>query len=74
VPEECVVEAIKVVTGRAICQSKGYCLDGYPFTFEQAKALEASNVVPQSIIQLSADQQKILKRSETTHSDSSRYN
>jgi adenylate/nucleoside-diphosphate kinase len=69
VPEDCVIEAIKVITTRAVCQSKGYCLDGYPLTIEQAKALEANNVVPRSVIHLSADQAKILSRSEASRQE-----
>lgn len=66
-------EAIKLITSRAICQSKGYCLDGYPLTKVQAQALEKLDVIPQNIIELEVDETKTLERCEINYLESLAY-
>lgn len=52
VPEDVVIDAVKSITSRAICQTKGFCLDGYPYTALQAQALEEASILPHNIFQL----------------------
>ncbi|KAJ3156497.1 adenylate kinase [Geranomyces variabilis] len=62
VPDEMVARVIACVTGRALCQEKGWILDGWPFTKDQATHLEALGVQPQLMIELAIPAEEMDRR------------
>ncbi|KAI8854450.1 hypothetical protein BC829DRAFT_439159 [Chytridium lagenaria] len=61
-PDKLVNEALLKVTSRGICQAKGWVLDGYPMTLDQAEYLEKRGFIPHLIIQLDILDSSMIKR------------
>ena len=62
IPEDLIVEAVSIITKRGLCQAKGWVLDGYPYTHEQASELECHGVIPHLIFNLDVDQDEMINR------------
>ncbi|RKO94807.1 hypothetical protein BDK51DRAFT_30962 [Blyttiomyces helicus] len=52
------------LTRRDTCQAKGYVLDGYPYTYDQAIALENVGVRPHVMILLDINEEVMMERCE----------
>ncbi|ORY47443.1 P-loop containing nucleoside triphosphate hydrolase protein [Rhizoclosmatium globosum] len=63
-PDEIVNEAVLLVTSRAVCQVRGWVLDGYPQTIEQAKALEKMGLVPHVVFNLNISEEDMFSRAD----------
>ncbi|TPX69831.1 adenylate kinase [Spizellomyces sp. 'palustris'] len=61
-PDTLVTEAIRTITSCAMCQEKGWILDGYPITNAQALLLESAGVVPHCAFVLDIPIEEGLKR------------
>ncbi|KAJ3163039.1 adenylate kinase [Geranomyces michiganensis] len=73
VPDEMVARAVACVTGRALCQEKGWILDGWPFTKDQAKHLEALDVQPQLMIELTISAEERDRRAASDQAKNAKY-
>ncbi|KAJ3024107.1 adenylate kinase [Thoreauomyces humboldtii] len=62
VPDDLAAEAIHVVTTRALCQEKGWIMDGWPFNQSQALQLEQLGVLPHMVINLQISETEMLRR------------
>ncbi|KAJ3138794.1 adenylate kinase [Physocladia obscura] len=63
-PEDVVVDAVLMVTSRAVCLARGFILDGYPQTMEQAKTLEQHGLIPHTVFELKLTEEEVNLRSE----------
>lgn len=65
VPDEVVVGMVKERLGKPDCE-KGFLLDGFPRTLEQAKALDETfkelNIVPDGVINITVPREKLMAR------------
>jgi adenylate kinase family enzyme len=72
VGDDLVNEAVSLITSRAVCQSRGWILDGYPQTFAQAESMERAGLIPHLIVQLNIQEKDMLERmSQDFKTDSS---
>ncbi|KAI8824321.1 uncharacterized protein EV422DRAFT_519744 [Fimicolochytrium jonesii] len=62
VPDEMVAEAVRIITSRAACQEKGWILEGWPMTIQQAKLLEQLGVVPHLVVNLEITEEEVERR------------
>ncbi|XP_078256014.1 adenylate kinase 9 [Rhinoraja longicauda] len=62
VPDELAVKCLQVVLMDAVCNTRGFVLDGYPVTREQITLLSDRKIIPVRIIELQVDVKEILKR------------
>ncbi|KAI8841516.1 hypothetical protein BJ741DRAFT_529480 [Chytriomyces cf. hyalinus JEL632] len=63
-PEDVILEAVLLVTSRAVCMARGWVLDGYPQTIHQAKQLEAFGVIPHVVFHLNLDEISMYQRTD----------
>ncbi|KAH6571770.1 hypothetical protein BASA50_001642 [Batrachochytrium salamandrivorans] len=59
IPDELVIEAILLITSRTISSGRGWVLDGFPETNEQAIILEQRGLLPQLILELTIDRHEL---------------
>ncbi|KAJ3039521.1 adenylate kinase [Rhizophlyctis rosea] len=64
IPTEHLTEAIRIVTSRAACQSRGWVLDGYPLTQQQTQHLEKAGIHPHIVVHLHIPQEEMERRVE----------
>ncbi|KAL2914320.1 hypothetical protein HK105_206092 [Polyrhizophydium stewartii] len=62
VPDRLVIEAILLVTTRVTNGGRGWVLDGFPLTLEQATALEKTGFIPHTFVELDVGQDEIERR------------
>jgi adenylate/nucleoside-diphosphate kinase len=62
VSEELVADAVAVVCSRAVAQTRGYVLDGYPQSEAQRGLLSTRGVNVRRVIELALDDAKVLSR------------
>lgn len=67
VPDSILTAAIRTVTARVQNMAKGWVLDGYPCTLEQAKLLDEAGVVPHLIGHISISEKLALERTEVDY-------
>ena len=53
-----------LLLGRYDCARRGWVMDGFPETAEQAKALQAIGIMPKHVIVLEAPDSLLLERAE----------
>ncbi|KAJ3245876.1 adenylate kinase [Chytriomyces hyalinus] len=63
-PEDVILEAVLLVTSRAVCMARGWVLDGYPQTIHQAMQLEAFGVIPHVVFHLNLDETSMYQRTD----------
>lgn len=61
-PDELAIEALEVVLLNAKCQTKGYVLDGVPFTKHQAELMTARKIIPTKVIWLDIESTEVVHR------------
>jgi len=64
IPDELWVRLINERVGRYDCARRGWVMDGFPETAEQAKALQAIGIMPKHVIVLEAPDSLLLERAE----------
>jgi adenylate kinase family enzyme len=62
ISDKLVCEAIALVTSRAVCQARGWILDGFLDSYQSIQALEELKVVPNLIIELNEGEEAMLYR------------
>jgi len=62
VPDEIVVGIVTKRLAQEDCQTKGWMLDGFPRTFEQAKALSAAGCTPDIVVQIDVPDEVLITR------------
>ncbi|XP_028858272.1 adenylate kinase 9 isoform X2 [Denticeps clupeoides] len=62
VPDELAVRCLEVVLMDLPCSTRGYVLDGFPVTQQQAKLMAVRSIVPVLIIEMQLDTVEVLKR------------
>ncbi len=61
VPDDVMIDIVKKRLHEGDCE-KGFILDGFPRTLNQAEALEASDIEIDAVLTLEVDDEKIIKR------------
>ena len=62
ISDRLVCEAIALVTSRAVCQARGWILDGFLESFQSVQALEDLKVVPNLIVELNESEEDMISR------------
>jgi adenylate kinase len=62
VPDELVIEILKARINQEDVTEKGFLLDGFPRTGEQAKFLIRENLLPQVVVSLHVTDEEIIER------------
>ncbi|KAI9142319.1 hypothetical protein BKA69DRAFT_1124009 [Paraphysoderma sedebokerense] len=65
VPSNVFVQAVKYIISRGPCKNRGYILDGFPTTKEQAEELESVGIVPQFVACLDVEFEVAVQRKDT---------
>jgi adenylate kinase family enzyme/YHS domain-containing protein len=63
-PDQVVVDATLVMTSRLIANGKGWILDGFPMTTNQAILLDKANFQPHMFFELNASEETLMERSQ----------
>ncbi|KAJ3181392.1 adenylate kinase [Gaertneriomyces sp. JEL0708] len=62
VPDDVVLDAVRVVTAKIEGQRKGWILDGWPSTKSQAEGLQRLGVIPHVVFSLEIDERAVVAR------------
>lgn len=62
VPDTLIIELVKDRLAKPDCKTKGYLLDGFPRTLEQAKAMRDAGIVVDCVIEIDVDDQVVIDR------------
>jgi adenylate kinase len=69
VPDEIIIQMVKNRLKEKDCQEKGWLLDGFPRTKEQAVALQQAGVIPQVMVLLDVPDDVLIERVEGRRTD-----
>eukprot|EP00842_Homolaphlyctis_polyrhiza_P006388 jgi/Hompol1/6750/HPOL_001194-RA len=61
VPDDLLIEAVLLMTMRVMNSGKGWVLDGFPVTFEQAAGLEKAGFLPHVFVNLTLDRDSMMQ-------------
>uniref|UniRef100_A0A673XQZ8 Adenylate kinase 9 n=1 Tax=Salmo trutta TaxID=8032 RepID=A0A673XQZ8_SALTR len=61
-PDELAIQCLEVALMSLVCSTRGYVLDGFPMTREQADLMEARSIIPVLVVELQLDTVEVLKR------------
>ncbi|XP_043962483.1 adenylate kinase 9 isoform X2 [Gambusia affinis] len=62
VPDELAIQCLEVALLSSVCSIRGYVLDGFPMTIQQAELMESQNIVPILVFELQISTIEVLLR------------
>ncbi|KAL2082220.1 hypothetical protein ACEWY4_022038 [Coilia grayii] len=62
VPDALAIQCLEVVLMNLLCSTRGYVLDGFPMTRQQAELMEERAILPMLVVEMELDTVEVLKR------------
>ncbi|KAJ3357640.1 adenylate kinase [Entophlyctis luteolus] len=62
-PDTDIIDAVMIVTSRAVCLARGWILDGFPNTIAQALELENRGLIPHMVFEVKLESNEMIQRS-----------
>nr|XP_046228264.1 adenylate kinase 9 [Scatophagus argus] len=62
VPDELAIQCLKVALMSSVCNTRGYVLDGFPKTLQQAELMESLSIIPMIVVELELNTVEVLNR------------
>nr|XP_055042295.1 adenylate kinase 9 isoform X3 [Misgurnus anguillicaudatus] len=62
VPDQLAIQCLEVALMSPVCSTRGFVLDGFPVTKQQAELMESCSIIPMLVIELQVDTAEVLRR------------
>ncbi|KAI7799765.1 adenylate kinase 9 [Triplophysa rosa] len=62
VPDELAIQCLEVALMSPVCSTRGFVLDGFPVTKQQAELMESCSIIPMLVTELQVDTAEVLRR------------